>query len=395
MPRLPLAVPITSRDGTLDKGSKLVNVYTEFKDGMMKAVTRPGITATNSTLVGFGSGLTWIKGSTFTAATTTIGYLVTTAVATDMSTVKGPDGVLLGLPAYAYNNYWIVGHEKADGVSSGRGVYRTSSFGGPWTLVTTMQSGQGEIIVYNTSIFTFRRFSAGGNGTWHVGYTSDASTYLSTHGSLIGPESVETELVGGLAVHNGLVYRYGRTGILYRTADPLSSVWLSTQTTGGPSTAYQTGAMVSHNGGLYLIGATTNAAIFHTSDLSTWTNIGTGLWGTDGDMALQSFDGHLWLFGSNGNSDQFGYYSSDTSTFAYLSTQSFSTDSNKEVCCVSSFPFGLLAVQDQSLQSSTLSLYRWETSTIISDVQTSWKFTTLGGGTVSNPNEAILDFVSD
>jgi len=55
--RLPLAVPIMSRDGTLDKGSKLVNVYTENKGGRTMVYSRPGISTAANTLAGYGNGI--------------------------------------------------------------------------------------------------------------------------------------------------------------------------------------------------------------------------------------------------------------------------------------------------------------------------------------------------
>lgn len=55
--RLPLAVPIKSRDGTLDKGSKLVNVYTESAAGRAYVFSRPGISSASNSLVGYGNGI--------------------------------------------------------------------------------------------------------------------------------------------------------------------------------------------------------------------------------------------------------------------------------------------------------------------------------------------------
>lgn len=390
--RVPLGVPLTARDGTLNKGPKLVNVYTELKGDRLRSLTRPGVSSFNSDLVGFGSGLAWIQGSTFVAATTTIGYLVTSA-GVSVSTVKGPSGVNIGLPAYAYGHYWIMGHELNDNTSTGRTLYRASSFGAAWTAVTTMQSGQGEIFVLNGHIYTFRRFSAGGPSNWYMGYTTDASTFVTTPGGLIGPESFENELRGSICVHNGLVYRGSSNfSALYWSADPNSSVWLSTAT--NVSETFINGSLISFNGGLYLIGGTGATSTIRLWDgVSTFTTLSTGIWGSDSDMAVQSFDGNIWVFGGSNNTDEFGYYSANTSSYQYFSTLTLSTNSIKEVSRVSSYPFVLLCVANYS--DNSCDIYRFDTSSVIYGSASSWVVSTLGGGVVSNPNEVYIDMVND
>lgn len=73
--RLPLVAPIMSRDGTLTKGSKLVNMYMESENGRVENYSRPGISTTASSISGVGAGLYNDGTSLFTMNNSVLGVV--------------------------------------------------------------------------------------------------------------------------------------------------------------------------------------------------------------------------------------------------------------------------------------------------------------------------------
>jgi len=185
--RLPLAVPIMSRDGTLDKGAKLVNVYAEAKGPRAKVYSRPGISTAANTIVGFGQGLyTGWPDATSTIQLSRVAAFVGSSTSVITSTLSTPvvgtttailvSGMRYSLPPIYYGSNWFsINHIDAVAGSTNQ-IHRKNSLStAAWSLVTSTlpAAGYAQALVYNNKLYGLPDVVSQDD----VGYTTDASTW--------------------------------------------------------------------------------------------------------------------------------------------------------------------------------------------------------------------------
>jgi len=247
--RLPLAVPIMSRDGTLNKDSKLVNVYTEGAGGRAKVFSRPGISTigVTSTALGAGGGIYNLQVSSVTGAWglgigsedvytingTALGKITNAAGLTE-STLILPTLFRDALaPIYVGSNWYSIASDSMLGSGSSK-IYRKAKLStASWTLVTSTlpTAGYATELIYNTSLFAFS--DRNDQIPAHVGYLSDASTWATTAqlSSIAYQTTTSTAFFtaqNSWAVFGGKVWGWSYTsvsGVRYaNTSDPNSGL---------------------------------------------------------------------------------------------------------------------------------------------------------------------------
>lgn len=71
--RLPLVFDVDSRDGVIDKDSRLTNILSESDEGVTLAALRPGLSAI-AAATGNGSGVTAFNGTLISVFGTVLGH---------------------------------------------------------------------------------------------------------------------------------------------------------------------------------------------------------------------------------------------------------------------------------------------------------------------------------
>ena len=412
--RLPLGAPIFSRDGTLDKGAKLVNVYVESKGERGFVVTRPGISTADASIVGVGhgifsgaAGLTTAQfpnslSTAYFANGSVFGTLYIGSVAELNSLVAGSQVTtgLVGLPFYLGSTYYLASH--AVGVTSASGwgqVWSASTFTSSfsqyqWTLFSTglgaastdpsIGGGAYTIAHQHTDgrIYLASRLGTSQN---ELAFSANASTW--TQFALPGGGVSDGNMGAFLSVSSTLYLFTSRANTVYYSATPsVSSSWdVSSYTTGLTSNFVPSGsAFNTADSTWFIFGNGDNGGEIYRSvaGASSWASVTT----LASSLAL--------VTGAAGLYAGVGYIveptgkivsSTDMSTWAAEAVSTKSTNDRTYSFFVSSAPAPIVSQVSTGFNAAG--------STYLVSTGTNSTFAVSTQGTLSNPNNAQVDMV--
>ena len=282
--RLPLVVPIMSRDGTLNKDSKLVNVYTEAGGGRAKVFSRPGISTAVNSLVGYGNGIfngipnatsTIQFNSAFSVVDGTLGKITSDGFASgsdyNLGNVFPLGNVTSGFIVY-YNNSWYLTPRASI-------VYKSASIDNVnWSLHKSTAAVTfdtfSHVVVSNGSVYGI--YGPLALGPYVIWKTSDLSTWVSTDIYDAVSSAFNQRTIDAVTEAAGTVYIFQDQDTVprmaYSATPDVSSSWVALSTSGIPLGAgAQYGTL---NSNLYRVGGqqsgpVTVASVYKSAGLGT------------------------------------------------------------------------------------------------------------------------------
>jgi len=397
--RLPLAVPIMSRDGTLDKDSKLVNVYTENKGGRPMVYSRPGISTAANTLAGYGNGIFGGVGLSSATQPTDIntGYVFTgntfSKIQDDGNLSSGAfsafqllsAGISTGsasMPFFFNGDYYVIGYFGNTGK-----VYKRNSIGSSteqWELYSdTLSSYVNPYqVAYEHNGYMF--IVSPSNGAVHsMAFSANASTWTEF-------STLPDDIIGAFVSDNsGGLYMYTGYGNAFYSATPtISSSWVTSSWSNGiTGTGINTMNGSAKIGSVhYLIGSTHNAGavttyIFESLNASTWTSSAiTNLGATTTVGHAGHYRGKFIVTDHAGQV----YLSADTTNWALAADTQPSTGFLKRLNGYFNDDAQAMFIPQQ-LNDSQTSLYTFSSF--------SAAYTQTEVSTLSNPNNVPIDMI--
>ena len=318
--RIPLAVNLESRDGSLDKDSRMVNCYAEVKSGVAYIATRPGLLQKLDLTAGNGNGMFCWGGTFYAAKGATLAQGPTVdpvADGTAWSNLSNPPQTNTTQTCIAGSYLYVF-----EWYSGARNVWRTTD-GINFSVVTAAATGISgtddmPVVYLNGTFYLFRTsnndiysssdaisWSVIGTGPWGgTGYSGwsitvwndeiwaiggiSGSTYYDevyktangvSWSTVTGSPGFSVRRSAGIAVLGSVLYIAGgqTTGGTY-----LNDVWYSsngsawTQQTASAAWSARKGSkmLVSHGGKLFIVGGE-NAGIltdcYKNTSGTTWT----------------------------------------------------------------------------------------------------------------------------
>lgn len=313
--RIPLAVSIKSRDGTLDKGPKLVNVYTETKNYRTKAFSRPGVSTITSSLAGFGNGLfndddelLGVNNSTLFrhASTSASSYASSFEFAQTYSTWTAP------IPFYLNDEFY---HQNTDAVSYGSGstsivyVKRPSISSGSWAVAASI-STFGATVTLGTQaqarVLDGYVYTIGTNSPFRIvlRYSSTGAVWESMN----FPAAMDTPFPGTADWYSNVVFGdelwlFTSTRYAYSATPRVSASWSTGTMTGLPANYTKQAVAVINStffmsGGVIVSTSTYANHVYHSSTGIAWTVLtSNGGFPARSDHSFEAWEGNLVIAG--------------------------------------------------------------------------------------------------
>lgn len=267
--RLPLSVPIESRDGSLTKDSITENFYFEAsEDGSVSALKRPGLDFRISAL-GLGTGSFYYNGAEYTMANNDIGGNL---VGTNFL-LKGGDTIISGASAFNPGEYGLF---RSYGIISGNGITWSSFFIPELGPIYSEPGWTGTSFLITPQV-------VGGVGTPGMGFRSENGIDWTGFPLLRDKIQFAKPVKIGSAVYMYGVSSAGDGSKLcyYRSLDD-GLTWTFAETALTITTAFNANAIVS-NGSVFTNGS------YYTTNGTTWTLCTNGAYAEDVDWSGSYF----------------------------------------------------------------------------------------------------------
>lgn len=381
--RLPINHSIESRDGTLDKDAKMVNVYKDVKLGRIAMATRPGISTRTSNLAGFGAGLGG-QTTTLVFTSTIFGVLSETSTSQSWASTLNPISTNAQLVGRGNNGYVLY-----PSISTLAIWYIDNLSTGTWQLLQANAASTSPLTTTSPHLigYTFNNTTVIATGVTISWMTShDLTTWSQglTDWNTIPPLQDQNPPLGAV-VHNNELYFYGYTRSFHTSTPGVSSSWVTTALTGALGGDVRGFIAVHLGSDVYAINGSSSSTtsyrypqIWKSVDGSSFAvHQSSAPWGTTTPANVLNYNNSLFAMRSN-NADGVIWSSVDASTWVsttYTTTVIVST--TRWGVNVSSGISGVTVNNVYSFQqnvtnSTTVPLY---VSTV---------------STISNPNEVFV-----
>jgi len=406
--RLPLAVPIISRDGTLSKGSKMVNVYVESFGPRARVYSRPGISTAAGNVTGYGNGI--FSGTDSLTTAQFSNYLSTAyfAVGNSFGVVyTGTSATLSGLAGYpaissgraglpiVYNNSFFLACYNV-GVTTDPAwghIYKRDSLNTSyaWTLFSNQMTTANLDGAIGGGAFTRAHLhtdgriylaSLLGSSQVEAAYSSDMSTWTQFVVDAIAPQTV-----GAFTSHGSTLKLWvgSATQVYYSATPTVSSTWSTSTYANGAGLDPTVGAGINSNDGSYFMFGTNSGTasfqILRTANGSSWSSV------TSLPSTIINSTATAGIFNNAGYAvDKNGVvaFSSDMSNWVVQSVTTKAGPAGLFSFANSTAPF----VFGSSVSSVFAANSTWAISTnSLTIYQTSTQ------ATISNPNNVVVDMV--
>lgn len=269
--RIPLAVNLESRDGSLDKDSRMVNCYAEVKSGVAYIATRPGLLQKLDLTASNGNGM-FCWGGTF----------------------------------YAANGATLAQGPTVDAVADGSA----------WTYLsdpsTTIVSQRTPVCEHDGELW-FMDTSGGGKKVYK---TSDGVNITTV---TLSPTGLPTLTQIYIISFDGFIYGFptnsGVGDAVYKTTDGIT--WTLVTATAGFGDKANGMAVCVHNSKLWLAGGNNDNDVWYSSTGASWTQAtASASWSNRASLGMCSYQGKLWITGGVGASEYNDvWYSTDGITW--------------------------------------------------------------------------------
>ena len=400
--RLPLVVPIMSRDGTLTKGSKLVNVYTEGAGGRPMVFSRPGISTAVNSLVGYGNGVYNNGDIAYSIVDNNFQQIAAGKAVCSFTTTETASTFTKPIVWYFKNKYWMV-----DGDTNSTDVYSRDHLStGAWTLTSSALglAGSPGAPCYAVQVFNGKVYHTCGSTNIFIRFSDDGytwSTYTVSQAIAQSTPSTGSRWDSIYEADGTLYFHMGNGTNSTFTVSTKSPEFVSSWGTffvinsGGKKTDGQSWAYL--NGFHYMVAGRTSSLVYSQSVHRGTNGISYGYTATTNFVGRSSFalvahNDLLWMLGghvSSGVKDGRMYTSPDGLLWIDSSSCTTLPLTYLGGYAVAGEAEGIIASYGVSSTTINPIVQIYDTPAF---VNASWNISTVS--TFTNPNNVPMDFVS-
>jgi len=378
-----------SRDGTLDKGSKLVNVYTEATGGRIDVYSRPGISTAANTLVGFGNGIFNDGNDLYTAVGGTLGLVQRGLGVNSFVTTTPQTNWRLGHVLYLGGYFYLLPSDATEGSVPDYSVYRSAQLGASasWALMTSTLATPAfaQARVYNGVMYGVRA----GVGVGQLEYSANGSTWTTTT-----VPALTTAAIRDIAVYKNELWAWGTSSFYHSATPQIVSSWASGNTTGLRSQYGFRVAVLDDD--VYMIGGITTSpvsffnSVYKSSNGSTWAlHVSNAAFPPTYSAGVGSYKGSLFIGGGNVSTAGSGSVWTSVNGSTWVATTANVYQASTEALGFSFDEQNIAGINalTSSVTVSTGQINHWSEFVAIYSQSTI--------SSIANPNNVPVDYITD